>query len=150
MRFSEKGKGRVTMKTHEYKVIPAPTKGEKAKAAKGPEGRFAVSMSRLLNEMAEQGWEYIRADILPSEERSGLTSTQTVWRTLLVFRRPVPQAAAVTPFRHEPVVAAVAPPPAGPLPAGPEVTAPEPVAPEPLAEEDASDSPAKSDADKVS
>ncbi|WP_353471856.1 DUF4177 domain-containing protein [Salipiger sp. H15] len=80
------------MKTHEYKVIPAPTKGEKAKAAKGPEGRFAVSMSRLLNDMAEQGWEYIRADTLPSEERSGLTSSTTVWRTLLVFRRPVPQA----------------------------------------------------------
>lgn len=98
------------MKSHEYKVIPAPTKGEKAKAAKGPEGRFAVSMSRLLNEMAEQGWEYIRADTLPSEERSGLTSSTTVWRTLLVFRRPVPQAPEVAPFRHEPVVTPVAPP----------------------------------------
>ncbi len=98
------------MKSHEYKVIPAPTKGEKAKAAKGPEGRFAVSMSRLLNEMAEQGWEYIRADTLPSEERSGLTSSTTVWRTLLVFRRPVPQAPEVAPFRHEPVVTPVPPP----------------------------------------
>ncbi|MCA0943683.1 DUF4177 domain-containing protein [Salipiger pacificus] len=137
------------MKTHEYKVIPAPTKGEKAKAAKGPEGRFAVSMSRLLNEMAEQGWEYIRADILPSEERSGLTSTQTVWRTLLVFRRPVPQAAAVTPFRHEPVAAPVAPPPVPPLRAEPEVTAPERVSPDSVPEEASPDGPAKSDADKV-
>ncbi|MBE9638401.1 hypothetical protein [Salipiger mangrovisoli] len=113
------------MKTHEYKVLPAPTKGEKAKAAKGPEGRFAVSMSRLLNEMAEQGWDYIRADTLPSEERSGLTSSTTVWRTLLVFRRPVPQAPAAAPFHHEPVAVPIAPP----LTASPPEETPEPVMP---------------------
>ncbi|ANT61154.1 hypothetical protein AYJ57_12725 [Salipiger sp. CCB-MM3] len=89
------------MKTHEYKVIPAPTKGEKAKAIKGAEAKFAAAMSRLLNEMAEQGWDYIRADTLPSEERSGLTSSQTVWRTVLVFSRPVPAAPQSVAVQHE-------------------------------------------------
>ncbi|MCA0994388.1 DUF4177 domain-containing protein [Alloyangia pacifica] len=107
------------MKTHEYKVIPAPTKGEKAKAIKGAEAKFAAAMSRLLNEMAEQGWDYIRADTLPSEERSGLTSSQTVWRTVLVFSRPVPAAPQSVAVQHEaapvagsggPVVTPITPP----------------------------------------
>ncbi|ETX15615.1 hypothetical protein OCH239_14320 [Roseivivax halodurans JCM 10272] len=75
------------MPTYEYKVLPAPAKGEKAKGVKGPEARFAHALERLMNEMAEGGWEYLRADTLPSEERQGLTSSTTVWRTLLVFRR---------------------------------------------------------------
>ncbi|MCR8546418.1 DUF4177 domain-containing protein [Salipiger sp. P9] len=76
------------MATYEYKVVPAPAKGEKTRGVKGPEGRFAFAIERLMNEMAAEGWEYQRAETLPSEERSGLTSSQTVWRNLLVFRRP--------------------------------------------------------------
>ncbi|GGG62148.1 DUF4177 domain-containing protein [Salipiger pallidus] len=83
------------MQRYEYKVLPAPAKGEKAKAVKGPEGRFAHSIERLMNEMAQAGWEYLRAETLPSEERSGLASTQTIWRNLLVFRREMVAPAAV-------------------------------------------------------
>ena len=75
------------MKIYEYKVVPAPSKGRKAKGVKGPEARFAHALQVLMNELAADGWEYLRADILPSEERQGLTSSQTVYRSVLVFRR---------------------------------------------------------------
>ncbi|MGK7755502.1 MULTISPECIES: DUF4177 domain-containing protein [unclassified Roseovarius] len=74
---------------YEYKVIPAPAKGRKGPGVKGAEGRFAHGLETVINELALEGWEYLRADILPSEERQGLTSSQTVYRSMLVFRRPL-------------------------------------------------------------
>lgn len=73
--------------TYEYKVIPAPTRGQKAKGIKGPEGRFANALEREMNRLGAEGWEYLRADTLPHEERSGLTGSNTSYRSVLVFRR---------------------------------------------------------------
>ena len=73
----------------EYKVVPAPTKGLKARGVKGPEGRFANAIETLMNDMGAEGWEYQRAETLPSVERSGLTGSTTEWRNILVFRRAV-------------------------------------------------------------
>ena len=73
--------------THEYRVIPAPTRGTKAKGAKTPEDRFALTLQEKMNEMARDGWEFVRAETLPSEERTGLTGRKTVHHNLLVFRR---------------------------------------------------------------
>ncbi len=75
------------MAHYEYKVIPAPARAEKAKGVKTPEGRFARTIESELNRMGEAGWEYLRAELLPSEERSGLKAAQTKWRTVLIFRR---------------------------------------------------------------
>lgn len=75
------------MSSYEYKVVPAPVKGKRARGVQGAEGRFAHSLETLMNEMAAEGWEYQRAETLPSEEKSGLTSTQTVFRNVLIFRR---------------------------------------------------------------
>ena len=72
---------------YEYKILPAPSKGQKAKGLKAPEARFAKTLEECLNEQAAEGWEYQRAETLPSQERSGLTSTTTEWRNVLVFRR---------------------------------------------------------------
>ncbi len=72
----------------EYKVIPAPKKGRKARGIKGAEERFSFAVQELMNEQASEGWEFLRSETLPSEERQGLTSTQTVFRSVLVFRRP--------------------------------------------------------------
>lgn len=89
------------MQQYEYKVIPAPSKGKKAKGVKNPEDRFANGVETILNEMAAEGWEFQRAEMLPSEERSGLTGSKTNWRNLLVFRRALlteaPAAAPATP-----------------------------------------------------
>ena len=80
------------MSQWEYKVVPAPTKGTKAHGVKGPEGRFANALETLMNDMGRDGWEYQRAETLPSIERSGLTGSTTEWRNVLVFRRAVTSA----------------------------------------------------------
>lgn len=75
------------MRNFEYKAIPAPHQGTKAKGVKTTQDRFALSMTETLNEMAADGWEYVRADTLPCDERKGLTGTQTTYQNLLIFRR---------------------------------------------------------------
>lgn len=76
------------MTQYDYKVVPAPSRGVKAKGVKGAEARFAHAMELQLNGLAADGWEFLRAETLPSEERQGLTSTTTTYRSILVFRRP--------------------------------------------------------------
>lgn len=71
----------------EYKVVPAPTRGLKAKGLKTPAARYANALSQLMNELAAEGWEYQRAETLPSEERSGLTGRSVVEHNMLIFRR---------------------------------------------------------------
>ena len=84
------------MQAYEYKAIPAPMKGEKERGLKTGADRFAHALTLQMNEMAKDGWEYWRAETLPSEERSGLTSKTTVYHNLLVFRRAVKARAEVT------------------------------------------------------
>lgn len=81
------------MTRFEYKVVPAPNRGLKAKGVKRPEDRFALALSSLMNELGAEGWDYVRADILPTEERSGLASKQTVYHNMLVFRRTLEEPA---------------------------------------------------------
>ena len=108
------------MPRYEYKVVPAPAKGLKGKGVKGPEARFSHGLQELMNGLAGYGWEYQRAETLPSIERAGLTSTTTEWRNVLVFRRlrdqdaeafkpellpaPEPEAAAPAPKSDVPEV----------------------------------------------
>lgn len=75
------------MRKFEYKAVPAPITGTKAKGVKTTEDRFALSMSDVLNEMAEDGWEYVRAETLPCEERKGLTGRETRYQNILIFKR---------------------------------------------------------------
>jgi hypothetical protein len=75
------------MQKYEYKVVPAPNRGEKAPGVKTAPDRFAHALTSVMNTMACDGWEYLRADTLPSEERSGLTKRTTVYHSVLVFRR---------------------------------------------------------------
>jgi hypothetical protein len=75
------------MPRYEYKVVPAPTKGLKAKGVKSAEARFAHAVQVLMNDLSGDGWEYQRAETLPSTERAGLTGSTTEWRNMLVFRR---------------------------------------------------------------
>jgi len=71
----------------EYKVVPAPKRGLKGKGVKGNEGRFANALEAVMNDFGKLGWEYIRTDTLPSEEREGLMGRTTVFQNMLVFRR---------------------------------------------------------------
>lgn len=77
------------MRRFEYKMLPAPTRAVKAKGVKSAEARFAHAVEATINDAAADGWEYMRADTLPHEERHGLTGSATTFRTLLVFRRAI-------------------------------------------------------------
>ena len=57
--------------------------------------RFALALTTLMNRLGQEGWEYLRADALPCDERLGFTGTKTVFQSMLVFRR-VLDAAALT------------------------------------------------------
>lgn len=84
------------MQFYEYRVVPAPRRGEKSREARTTADRLALTIGTLMNEMAADGWEYLRADTLPSEERSGLTGKTTTFQNLLVFRRAKQKHATVS------------------------------------------------------
>ena len=110
------------MTKFEYRVVPAPKQGLKAKGVRSNEERFAHALEVMMNDLGAQGWDYVRADILPAEERQGLTGRVTVYQNMLVFRRVVEVAQAVTPLRapqYEPFVPVA--PVVTPVVSGPQV-----------------------------
>ncbi|MDS9467553.1 DUF4177 domain-containing protein [Paracoccus sp. MBLB3053] len=114
------------MSSYEYTVIPAPSRGEKTKGAKTGIERFAATLTVALNDMALDGWEYVRAETLPAEERAGLTGRTTVYHNILIFRRKI-----VSDEPEEPIAAPVPTPTpaAAPAPSAAESTAPAPAVP---------------------
>jgi hypothetical protein len=89
------------MVTYEYKVIPAPRDGVRTKGAKGISGRFAGALEQAMNKLGADGWEYIRADTLPVDERNGITRRKTeTYQSVLVFRRQVEEAAVPETFEE--------------------------------------------------
>lgn len=112
------------MQRFEYKVVPAPRRGEKRPGVKRTDDKFALALTDVLNTFGHDGWEYLRADTLPCEERSGLTGKVTNFQHMLVFRRaiqaqatqaepahvaaPIPVATPVTTPLSDPLSDAVA------------------------------------------
>ena len=86
------------MPRYEYKVVPAPRKGEKTRLAKSTPDRFAVALTTLMNQMGSDGWDYLRVDALPCDERVGLTGSKTTFQNMLVFRREVQAVEAAQPL----------------------------------------------------
>ena len=83
--------------SYEYRVVPAPSRGEKAKGVKGVADRFSVALMHVMNELGAEGWEYLRAETLPCEERKGLFGHRSNMQHVLVFRRPRDSAPAELP-----------------------------------------------------
>lgn len=84
------------MSRYEYKVIPSPRRGVKAKGAKTNRDKFAYALTELMNEQARDGWEYQRAESLPADEKPGfLKSAVEIYQSVLVFRREVMAAQPV-------------------------------------------------------
>jgi hypothetical protein len=89
------------MPRYEYRVVPAPVRGEKARGLKTTGDRFAQALTTLLNEMARDGWDYLKAEVLPCEERKGLTGRTFIDQHVLVFRRPAPESIMAAGFAPE-------------------------------------------------
>ena len=97
------------MTPFEYRIVPSPRRAKRAKGARTPQDRFARTLTEVINAEAAEGWEYLRADTLPVDEKKSMLSTATeVYQTVLVFRRviaPVAQPAPADtprPAREEP------------------------------------------------
>jgi hypothetical protein len=75
----------------EYKVIPAPVRAEKVRGLKTTAERFAHVLTQAINAEADEGWDYVRAETLPCEERKGIFGgTRSSTETVLIFRRALP------------------------------------------------------------
>lgn len=90
------------MTNYDYKVVPAPHRARKVKGVKGADELFAMTLAEAINEVARQGWEYVRTETLAAEVpggwfRRGMSSEHTV----MVFRRVRealgPRLAAIAP-----------------------------------------------------
>jgi len=75
------------MQRYEFKVVPAPRRGDKVRGLRATEDRFAFALMQVMNDLGRDGWDYVRADTLPCDERVGLTGTRTSFQNMLVFRR---------------------------------------------------------------
>ncbi|MEZ5755639.1 MAG: hypothetical protein R3D90_13025 [Paracoccaceae bacterium] len=64
-----------------------------------------------MNDLGRDGWEYVRAETLPTEERAGFTKTRVVEQTMLIFRRSLAGPAALVPAAEQGAAAAAAPTP---------------------------------------
>ena len=75
---------------YEYKVIPAPARAEKVRGLKTTAERFAHVLTLAINAEADEGWEFVRTETLPCEERKGLMGgTRRSTETVMIFRRPL-------------------------------------------------------------
>ncbi|MEM6906019.1 MAG: DUF4177 domain-containing protein [Pseudomonadota bacterium] len=108
----------------EYKAVGAPERGRKKKGAKTRSDRAAAAFEELLQANAVDGWEYLRTDLIPVEERPGMFSrVRESHRAVMVFRRALPDPREAAPtgariVRPTPVAApaAVAEPAPAPAP----------------------------------
>ncbi len=118
------------MTGYTYKTVAAPRRLKKVKGVKGQDALLAHSVEELIAVEAAQGWEYLRADTFPVEEKGGMFSKAVVTeRALLVFRKPV----AIQHAQQAQPQAAHAPSAAHPAPPQPAVS--RPVTPQPQATE---------------
>ena len=118
------------MQSYEYKAVAAPNRARRFKGVKGTANQFAMVISELMNDMASDGWEYLRSDSLPVDEKAGLLKGRMeTYHTLLIFRRAkegAPEMAGFIEDHSEAEAPAVAPL-AAVEPAPMEPTAPAPV-----------------------
>jgi hypothetical protein len=76
------------MTHYDYKVVPAPKRAKRVKGVRTPGDLFALTLTDAINEVARQGWEYVRAEHMPAEASRGwFRSAVAEEQTVLVFRR---------------------------------------------------------------
>lgn len=72
----------------EYKCIGAPERPKRQRGVRGRSERVALAMQEIIAVEAVDGWEYMRTDLVPVEEKASLFSrTREVHRAVLIFRR---------------------------------------------------------------
>jgi hypothetical protein len=102
--------------TFEYKCVGGPERPKRQRGISRSE-RVALAMQEIIRAEAVDGWEYLRTDLVPVEEKAGLFSrTHEVHRAVLVFRRESGAARLARPT----LTRGFAPDPEPPVPLEPE------------------------------
>lgn len=74
--------------TVEYKCIGAPERPKRKRGMKTRSDRVAGAMQDIIATEAVDGWEYLRTDLIPVEEKAGLFGrVREVHRAVLIFHR---------------------------------------------------------------
>ena len=71
----------------EYKVVPAPVRAVKSKGLKTTADRFANTLAERINAEAAGGWQFLRTESLPCEERSRFGAARMSQQVVMVFAR---------------------------------------------------------------
>lgn len=89
------------MKGVEYKVVPAPREAKRRRGAKNKAEALALAIQDLIAEQVAEGWDYVRADLIPCVERPGFLQRRIeLHRAMLVFRKGAAAARPVEPAYH--------------------------------------------------
>ena len=76
------------MTRYEYKVVPTSTHPPRIKGVRDASERMRRAFEDLLNGLADQGWEYVRRDVVTVEARPGLLRRKEMRDdVVLIFRR---------------------------------------------------------------
>ena len=88
-RLPHKALNRWGIAMHEYKVVPAPSSAPRIRGLKTTGARFAHALTEAINAEAAGGWQFLRTETLPCEERGTLGKTRTSTQVVMIFGRPL-------------------------------------------------------------
>ncbi len=73
---------------YEYLALPAPQQTKPSKVKKPAVERLAAAVTDMINEMADDGWEYMRTETLTVEDKpSRFSKAVERIETVMIFRR---------------------------------------------------------------
>src|SRR5690625_1018622 len=79
--------------SYEYKCVGAPEEPRRQRGVRAWSDRAALAMQEVITAEAVDGWEYLRTDLLPVEEKDGFFSrARRTQRAVLIFRREIGEA----------------------------------------------------------
>lgn len=100
---------------YEYKCVGAPEEPRRQRGVRAWSDRVALAMQEVIAAEAVDGWEYLRTDILPVEEKDGFFSrARRVNRAVLIFRREIGDAPRSRPAERPGAILAEDQPPPRP------------------------------------
>lgn len=76
------------MPKFEYRAVPAPLRAARKRDLAHGDDAYCAALADILNELADDGWEYLRSDTL-RVRTGGLFSRRVEDRSLLICRREV-------------------------------------------------------------
>lgn len=87
------------MARYEYKVIPSPRKPLRGKGLKTVADRFANTLTQEMNAQAASGWEFVRSETLPMDEKPGMFKKPVeTYQSVIVFRRELEDQSDAVPL----------------------------------------------------